>query len=102
MRIEYETDLADLKAWHRFSMSQPKVRNYVIEQRCWKAAFVGFAVFIVLFLGLGDAKKAMGMAAGTFVALVLGMWLVDTRQFKRGLEWQITRYPALVGLGRRS
>jgi hypothetical protein len=102
MRIEYETTLADLKAWAHFMGSQPKVRNYLIEQRCWKAAFVAFPVFIVLFLGLGDPKKALGMAGGTFVALVLGMWFVDMRQSKRILQWQITRYPALAGLGRRT
>ena len=102
MRIEYETTLSDLKAWNRFTLSQPRVRNYVIEQRCWKAAFVGFAVFIVLFLGLGESEKALRMAGGTFAALMLGMWFVEIRQSQRMLAFQTTRYPALVGLGRRT
>jgi len=102
MRIEYETTLADLKAWNRFTMSQPHVRNYVIEQRCWKAAFVAFGVFIVLFCTIGEPQKSFVIASGTFATLVLGMWFVDVRQFQRTLEFRITRYPALAGLGRRT
>lgn len=102
MRIEYETTLADLKAWNRFTLSQPRVRNYVIEQRCWKAAFVAFGVFIVLFRELGESQRALGMAGGTFVALVLGMWFIDERQSRRTLEYRIARYPVLAGLGRRA
>ena len=81
MRIEYETTLADLKEWHRFSMSRPRVRHYVMEQRCWKAAFIAFGIFIILFAKLGEFSKATGIAGGTFAVLVLSMWFIDTRQF---------------------
>lgn len=102
MRIEYETTLADLKAWNRFTLSQPRIRRYLMEQRCWKAAFVAFAIFIILFSDAREYPKALGIAGGTFVVLVLGMWYVDTRALQRHLRWETTRYPALAGLGRRT
>jgi hypothetical protein len=102
MRIEYETTLTDLKEWNRFTMRQPQVRNYVIEQRCWKAAFVAFAIFIILFAEEREYPKAVGIAGGTFAVLVLGMWFVDMRQSQRTLDFRIARYPTLAGLGRRT